>query len=132
MPKEKIDVALKAAKDAGIQNILALRGDPPRGQEQWTKVETGFSYASDLVKYIRELYGDYFCIGVAAYPEGHIDNDDKESDLQYLKRKVDMGADYIVTQLFYDVDIYLNWLQTIRSMGNFFIFFKIFLKNFKK
>lgn len=65
MPREKIDLALRDAKAAGIQNILALRGDPPRGQENWTKCETGFSYASDLVKYIREQYGDYFCIGVA-------------------------------------------------------------------
>jgi methylenetetrahydrofolate reductase (NADPH) len=69
MPREKIDMALKEAKNAGIQNILALRGDPPRGQEQWTKVETGFSYALDLVRYIRQEYGDYFCIGVAGkYP----------------------------------------------------------------
>ena len=65
MPREKIDLALKEAKNAGIQNILALRGDPPRGQEHWTKVETGFSYAVDLVRYIRQEYGDYFCIGVA-------------------------------------------------------------------
>jgi methylenetetrahydrofolate reductase (NADPH) len=70
MPREKIDLALKEAKDSGIQNILALRGDPPRGQENWTKCETGFSYASDLVSYIRQEYGDYFCIGVAGYPEG--------------------------------------------------------------
>lgn len=69
MPREKIDHALREAKNAGIQNILALRGDPPRGQENWTKVETGFAYAVDLVAYIREQYGDYFCIGVAAYPE---------------------------------------------------------------
>ena len=65
MPREKIDKALAECKAYGIQNILALRGDPPRGQEQWTKVETGFSYAADLVSYIREQYGDYFCIGVA-------------------------------------------------------------------
>lgn len=64
MPRVKIDVALQRAKESGIQNILALRGDPPRGQENWTKVETGFSYATDLVKYIRKEYGDYFCIGM--------------------------------------------------------------------
>jgi len=117
MPREKIDVALSEAKNAGIQNILALRGDPPRGQENWTKCETGFSYAADLVSYIRKEYGDYFCIGVAGYPEGHIDNPDKEADLLNLKAKVDAGADYIITQLFYDVDLYLEWVKRARDVG---------------
>lgn len=117
MPREKIDKALADCKAHGIRNILALRGDPPRGQETWTSVETGFSYAVDLVRYIRQQYGDYFCIGVAAYPEGHIENPDKEADLVFLKEKVDAGADYIVTQLFYDVDLYLNWIKRIREMG---------------
>jgi methylenetetrahydrofolate reductase (NADPH) len=117
MPREKIDVALKEAKAAGIQNILALRGDPPRGQEEWTKIETGFSYAADLVKYIRQEYGDYFCIGVAAYPEGHIELENKEMDLIYLREKVQAGADYIVTQLFYDTDLYLDWLKKVREIG---------------
>ncbi|KAI9344098.1 methylenetetrahydrofolate reductase [Obelidium mucronatum] len=65
MPKEKIDEALKQCKEVGIMNILALRGDAPHGQTTWTKTEGGFSNAIDLVKYIREQYGDYFCIGVA-------------------------------------------------------------------
>ncbi|KAI8919596.1 methylenetetrahydrofolate reductase-domain-containing protein [Entophlyctis helioformis] len=117
MPRDMIDKALADAKNAGIQNILALRGDPPRGQEHWTKVETGFSYAADLVRYIRETYGDYFCIGVAAYPEGHIENPDKEADLRHLKDKCDAGADYIVTQLFLDVDNYINWVKRVREMG---------------
>ncbi|KAJ3083134.1 hypothetical protein HK102_001235 [Quaeritorhiza haematococci] len=117
MPREKIDVALKEAKESGIQNILALRGDPPRGQEHWTKVETGFAYAVDLVKYIRQQYGDYFCIGVAGYPEGHLDNPDKDDDMKRLKEKVDAGADYIVTQLFYDVDLFLDWIKKCHNMG---------------
>ncbi|KAJ3128671.1 hypothetical protein HK098_003878 [Nowakowskiella sp. JEL0407] len=117
MPRAKIDIALKEAKEAGIQNILALRGDPPRGQENFEVVETGFAYAVDLVKYIRKEYGDYFCIGVAAYPEGHIENPDYEADLKHLKEKVDAGADYIVTQLFYDCDLYLKWVKRCRDMG---------------
>ena len=117
MPREKIDVALKEAKNAGIMNILALRGDPPRGQENWTSVDTGFACAADLVKYIRKEYGDYFCIGVAGYPEGHPDSVDKSVDLQYLKQKIDVGADYIVTQLFYDCDLYLKWVEKCRSIG---------------
>ncbi|KAI8590756.1 methylenetetrahydrofolate reductase-domain-containing protein [Geranomyces variabilis] len=117
MPREKIDIALNDAKAAGIQNILALRGDPPRGEANWTKCETGFSYAADLVKYIREQYGDYFCIGVAGYPEGHTENPDKDQDMKHLKEKCDAGADYIVTQLFYDVDIFLNWHAECRKIG---------------
>ena len=100
-----------------MRNILALRGDPPRGQTNWTKCDNGFSYAVDLVKYIRQEYGDYFCISVAGYPEGHIDNPDKDADLKYLKAKIDAGADYIVTQLFYDVDMFLDWVKKLRAMG---------------
>lgn len=117
MPKEKIDAALEAAKTAGIQNILALRGDPPRGQANWVACENGFSNAVDLVRYIREQYGDYFCISVAGYPEGHIDQPDKELDMMYLKEKVDAGADYIVTQLFYDVDLFIKWVDQCRQVG---------------
>ncbi|KAJ3332665.1 hypothetical protein HDU76_013479 [Blyttiomyces sp. JEL0837] len=117
MPREKIDVALKEAKAAGIQNILALRGDPPRGQASWTKIDTGFSYATDLVKYIKEQYGDYFCIGVAGYPEGHIENADKEEDYKHFINKCNAGADYVVTQLFYDCDIYLEWVKRVRADG---------------
>ncbi|KXS20211.1 methylenetetrahydrofolate reduct [Gonapodya prolifera JEL478] len=117
MGRDKVDEALKAAKLAGIQNILALRGDPPRGQLEWTAVDSGFSNAIDLVKYIRSRYGDYFCIGVAGYPEGHIDNPDKEADFDNFVRKCKAGADYIVTQLFYDCDVFLEWERKIRAAG---------------
>eukprot|EP00842_Homolaphlyctis_polyrhiza_P004486 jgi/Hompol1/5038/HPOL_004130-RA len=117
MPRDKIDTALAEAKKAGIQNILALRGDPPRGQETWTKVESGFSYAIDLVKYMRQQYGDYFCIGVAGYPEGHIENDDKDADFNNLVEKIKAGGDYIVSQMFFDVDNYLNWVKRLREAG---------------
>lgn len=96
---------------------MALRGDPPHGQENWTAVEGGFNNAIDLVKYIRQEYGDYFGIAVAGHPEGHIDNPDKEDDLRHLKAKVDAGADLVVTQLFYDVDIFLNFVQQARAIG---------------
>ncbi|ORX88979.1 methylenetetrahydrofolate reduct [Basidiobolus meristosporus CBS 931.73] len=117
MPKEQIDFALKKAKECGIQNILALRGDPPRGQEVWTACESGFSNAVDLVRYIREQYGDYFCVSVAGYPEGHLDATSFEEDLRFLKEKVDAGADYIVTQLFYDVELFLEWVKKCREIG---------------
>lgn len=72
MTREKIIESLDKAKELGIRNLLALRGDPPRGATDWVSIENGFNYATDLVKFIRENYGDYFCIVVAAYPEVHL------------------------------------------------------------
>ncbi|ORX45478.1 methylenetetrahydrofolate reduct [Hesseltinella vesiculosa] len=117
MPKEKVDKALEAAKACGCQNILALRGDPPHGQDRWESCEGGFSHAEDLVKYIRNKYGDYFGIAVAGHPEGHMDASSKEDDLLHLKAKVDAGADLIVTQLFYDIDVFLDFVQKCRAIG---------------
>ncbi|CAO3600072.1 unnamed protein product [Absidia cylindrospora] len=117
MPSEEVDKALEAAKACGCQNILALRGDPPHGQDKWESCEGGFSNAIDLVKYIRLKYGDYFGIAVAGHPEGHIDNPSKEDDLNHLKAKVDAGADLIVTQLFYDVDMFLEFVKKCRNIG---------------
>ncbi|KAN0053415.1 hypothetical protein ACTA71_009865 [Dictyostelium dimigraforme] len=116
MPVSEIIFALDKAKSTGIRNILALRGDPPRGEE-WKKIEGGFAYAADLVRFIREKYGDYFCISVAGYPEGHSDCVSKEEDIRYLKEKVDAGADFIITQLFYDCDIFCEFVEKCRSVG---------------
>ncbi|KAI1314350.1 hypothetical protein EDD11_002251 [Mortierella claussenii] len=119
MDRGRVDDALAEAKKAGIQNILALRGDPPRGQEYWTQVDETFVHAIDLVRYIRQQYGDYFCIGVAGYPEGHMDNTTLSSneEIGYLKRKVEAGADFVLTQLFYDVEGFVVWEQQCRSLG---------------
>lgn len=126
MPVEKIDAALAAVKEFGLQNILALRGDPPKGEDNFTAAIGGFGCALDLVKHIRKEYGDYFGITVAGYPEAHPDVivEDKEqmkknyrSDLEYLKQKVDAGAEVIVTQLFYDVDVFLRFVADCREMG---------------
>merc|ERR1719235_1989625 len=86
------DKTLEICMKNGIRNILALRGDPPGGVNagEWKAVEGGLSYALDLVKYIKEHFGDYFCIGVAGYPEGHLECESKEADLRYLKEKVDL------------------------------------------
>jgi 5,10-methylenetetrahydrofolate reductase len=70
-----------------------------------------------LVRYIRQQYGDYFCIGVAGYPEGHVDSPDKAKDVLYLKEKIDAGADFVVTQLFYDIDTYVKWQKQCRDAG---------------
>jgi len=111
MPLEKLDEVLEKAQRAGIRNILALRGDPPRDAAEWQRVEGGFSYAHELVSHIRKNYGDAFCIAVAGYPEGHREAGGKEACTSFLKHKVDCGADFVVTQLFFDVDEYAGFLD---------------------
>lgn len=112
-----IDSTLKKCKDNNIRNILALRGDPPAGQE-WKKIEGGFANAVDLVRYIRKNYGDFFTIGVAGYPEGHVDMlGDLEKDIQFLKEKVTAGADLIITQLFYDNNVFEQFVHNCRKNG---------------
>lgn len=126
MPVDKIDHALDTIKKSGIQNVLALRGDPPHGQDKFVQVKGGFSCALDLVKHMRSKYGDYFGITVAGYPEAHPDviqsggeatAESYKNDLAYLKKKVDAGADVIVTQLFYDTDIFLRFVNDCRQIG---------------
>lgn len=117
LPIEQTKAALEKAKAGGIRNILALRGDPPHGQDEWEQTEGGFQYATDLVKYIKEEYGDYFGIGVACYPEGHISAVDFETDLKYLKEKVDAGADFMISQLFYDVPQFIRFMARCREIG---------------
>ncbi|QLL34791.1 hypothetical protein HG536_0H01660 [Torulaspora globosa] len=117
--KTVIDNALRTCQQVGIRNILALRGDPSIedsvGQERVTQEPVDFEHAVDLVRYIRTQYGSYFCIGVAAYPEGHCEGEAEASeqdplrDLPYLKEKVDAGADFVITQLFYDVKKFLTF-----------------------
>ena len=117
MEKQKVDDALKSAYSAGCSNILALRGDPPREDEKWQAVEGGFRYAKDLVEYIKARYGDHFDIGIAGYPEGCDDQQDEDILMAHLKEKVDAGGTFIVTQMFYDVDIFLSWVKKVRAIG---------------
>merc|ERR550514_2530249 len=108
---------LQRCKEKGLCNILALRGDPPANATEWTATEGGFAHAVDLVRFIRKEFGDFFCIGVAAYPEGHIDAEAFDKDLQYYKEKVDAGADFGVTQLFYDTNLYFEFLKKSHALG---------------
>ncbi|KAJ5519920.1 Methylenetetrahydrofolate reductase [Penicillium fimorum] len=117
MPLEKVDQALQAAYKAGCTNILALRGDPPRDKETWEADENGFCYAKDLVKYIRDKYGNHFDIGVGGYPEGADDNADVDQLIDHLKEKVDAGSSFVVTQMFYDADNFIEWLKKCRAKG---------------
>lgn len=76
-----------------------------------------FQHADDLVRYIRQEHGDFFCIGVAGYPSPHQDSESAESDLQWLKNKCDAGADFIITQLFYDMPSFEQWISSCRAAG---------------
>ena len=114
-----LDATLDEARQIGIRNILALRGDPPRSDEYWVATDQRLQNATDLVRYIRERHGDYFCIGVAGYPEGlkqGIDCDMRH-DIKVLKAKQEAGAHFIVTQLFYDVDALVRWTKECRAAG---------------
>jgi len=117
MSRKDIAAALCTARENGIQNILALRGDPPIGEENWEQHGDGFSHAIDLVRFIREEHGDYFGICVAGYPGGHIENPSYERDMHFLREKVDAGADFIITQLFYDVDLFIQFMKDCKKMG---------------
>ena len=99
--REQIGEVVAQIRSLGIKNILALRGDPPGGGSVFKKTEGGFEFAAELVRYIRELDG--FCIGVAGFPEGHIAcTAGRQADWHHLKEKVDQGAEFVLTQLFFD------------------------------
>jgi methylenetetrahydrofolate reductase (NADPH) len=103
--------------DAGIDNVMALRGDPPAGQERFERVAGGFGYAADLIGFIRKRYGQHFCLGGAGSPEGHIECRDLDRDILNLKAKVDAGLDFVVTQLFFDNRVYFDFVARAREAG---------------
>ncbi|KZT34350.1 methylenetetrahydrofolate reduct [Sistotremastrum suecicum HHB10207 ss-3] len=118
MPKEKVDNALRDAKAHGCRNILALRGDPPAGKEEWESVEGGFEHGIDLVKHIRKNYGDYFDIAVAGFPQTQtLPPAERDLEMKYLKEKIDAGVNFIFTQMFYDVDMFIDWVKAVRAAG---------------
>lgn len=118
MPKEKVDIALKEAKQHGCRNVLALRGDPPMGKDQWEAIEGGFVHGIDLVKHIRNKHGDYFDIAVAGFPEHmSLPPDERDNEIRWLKEKIDCGVSFIFTQMFYDVELFISWVRAIREAG---------------
>jgi methylenetetrahydrofolate reductase (NADPH) len=128
--KEDTEYALIDFHFLGINNLLALRGDPPKGIRVFTPEKEGHMYASGLVKQIVDMnQGRYidedlentaatdFCVGVAGYPEKHIESPNTTSDLIYLKQKIDAGAEYIITQMFYDNEKYFSFVKNCREAG---------------
>lgn len=112
---EDIIAVLDSYQAIGVENILAVRGDPPREQEGFEAHPDAFLHASDLVAFIRPRYD--FCMGVAGYPEGHIEATSQERDLEYLKLKVDRGAEYVICNYFYDNQYFFDFLGRCRAIG---------------
>ncbi len=107
---------LSGLADGGVENVLALRGDPPRGETSFTPDSEEFQHGSDLVSYIRSEFSA-LCIGVAGYPEKHPEAPSMEDDLERLRHKVACGADFVITQLFFDNDRYFEFVARARAAG---------------
>ena len=114
---EELGDVLDRLVASGVDNVLALRGDPPKGQTEFSAVPGGFRYANELIEFIASRHGRRLCIGVAGYPEKHVECANPYVDLQNLKRKVDAGASFIVTQLFFDNRRYFEFVDFARSNG---------------
>jgi methylenetetrahydrofolate reductase (NADPH) len=106
---------LEEMREAGIENVLALRGDPPAGESEWAKTEGGLEYSRELVEMIAEDYP--FAIGAACFPETHIHASSPEDDLRYLGEKVQAGVDFLITQLFFDNAFYFDFVSRARAAG---------------
>jgi len=122
MTREQLAAILNQAKSHGVQNILALRGDPPRGQCKfsWSRGDVSGGECDrsiDLVKLIRDLHGDYFGIACAGHPEGHPGSYSGQEELMHLKNKIEAGVDFIITQFFYDAELFLDYVRRCRSVG---------------
>ncbi|MFQ5787315.1 MAG: methylenetetrahydrofolate reductase [NAD(P)H] [Thermodesulfobacteriota bacterium] len=119
--RKELDETLKRIVDANIRNIVALRGDPPKGETEFVTPRDGFSHARQLVEYIREFEKkqglEPFGIAVAGYPEKHIEATSIENDIFNLKNKIEAGADVIITQLFFDNSFYFKFVNKVREAG---------------
>jgi len=115
--KDQIMAILNDIKHRGIKNILALRGDPPADQLDWQPAKENFRYAYELCAFIKKNHPEDFCIGVAGFPEGHVLCPSKELDARYLKMKIDAGAAFVVTQLFFDNKDYFEYVDRLKTLG---------------
>ena len=112
---EELDGVLGRLEEASVENVIALRGDPPRGETEFVAVEGGLRHASDLISHIRGNYA--FGIAAACYPEGHTEAVDLDADLEYARLKVENGAEFLITQLFYDNDDYFRFVERASAAG---------------
>ena len=113
--KEEVHGVLERLDAAGIDNVIALRGDPPRGESNFVPVEGGFEHASELIDHIQSNFE--FGLAAACYPEGHTESVDLRSDLEYTKQKVDKGVDFLITQLFYDNNDFFDFMDRAGKAG---------------
>ena len=114
--KATVNEKIRAIKDAGIQNIMALRGDIPPSMENDDRSKWDYSHAIELIRQLKEFDSD-FCIGAACYPEIHPESKNQNEDIKYLKEKVDAGAEFLTTQMFFDNNLLYNFLYKIREAG---------------
>ena len=113
--RDALHAILGATGAAGVDNVLALRGDPPRGETTWTPHPEGLTHAAELVDLIAADYD--FCVGAACFPEVHVDAPDLARDLVHLKRKVDGGVSFLITNLFFDNELYFRFVEEARAVG---------------
>ncbi len=113
--REKVAEDLEYFHEINIENLILLRGDPPKGETKFANESGEFHYASELIEYASAL--DMFCIAAAGYPEKHPESPSVEGDIYYLKYKVDKGVDFIVTQLFFDNQYYFDFVKRARAAG---------------
>jgi methylenetetrahydrofolate reductase (NADPH) len=114
-PAERLVEILDEIESAGIENVLALRGDPPRGSTEWRPHPGGLSYSVELIRLIRER--SELCVGAACFPEIHPDAPDRRSDLRYAREKQEAGAAFLITQLFFDNELYFDFVDEARAAG---------------
>jgi methylenetetrahydrofolate reductase (NADPH) len=113
--REELEATLEAIADTGVENVLALRGDPPRGETEWQAHPGGLRYSTELIELIHSRYP--FSIGAACFPEVHPDAPDLASDLHFLRAKADAGASFLITQLFFDNELYFRFVEEARAVG---------------
>ena len=113
--REEVHGVLERLDEAGVENVIALRGDPPRGQENFVPADGGFSHATELIDHIRSNFD--FGLAAACYPEGHTESPDLDFDINYAREKVDRGADFLITQLFYDNHYFFEFMERAHKAG---------------
>jgi methylenetetrahydrofolate reductase (NADPH) len=115
--RDEIAALVDRLVDAGIENLIPLRGDPPAGAQEFVAPPGGFAHASDLVAFIRERHGKRLCLAGAGYPEGHPECRNRDHDMEHLVTKVRAGLDFIITQLFFDNRHYFDFVARARKAG---------------